>query len=272
MKTFKVDKPSKLSKFLSEKYGAELSYSTFCKLLRNKDIKIDGKRTNKDEKLSLGQEVTVYYDGNKEPITPVFESDGVFVFYKPPTLTSEDFALRVNAVYDGLELCHRLDRNTAGLLVFAKQEVSSEVLKAFKERTVDKYYLCEVYGKPKKASDRLVSYLVKDEKLSLVKVYDQKVKDSVEIITEYQTVEERENTSVLRVKLVTGKTHQIRAHLAHIGNFIIGDEKYGDSAVNKLFKTKRQKLIAYSIKFNFPSSSSLYNISGKEIVLNDVEI
>ena len=272
MKIFKVEKPIKLSKFLLERYGAELSYSTLQKLIRNKDIKVDGKRVNKDVALVIGQEITVYYDGEKSDIKPLFERDGVFVFYKSPTITSEDFAFKVNKSYFGLELCHRLDRNTAGLLVFANEKAYPEIIKAFKDRTVEKYYLAEVYGKMKKPSARLISYLVKDEEQATVKIYDNEVKGSVKIITEYQTVEERAETTLLKVKLITGKTHQIRAHLAHVGNFIIGDNKYGDSEINKKFKTKRQKLVAYSLKFNFEKNSPLYNINGKEIKLEKVEI
>ena len=157
-------------------------------------------------------------------------------------------------------------------MVFAKGEAYNEMLKAFKERTVEKYYLCEVYGKMKSPSNRLTAYLKKDGDNSLVKIYDNEVLGSVKIITEYQTVEEREETTVLRVKLITGKTHQIRAHLAHEGNFIIGDNKYGDSDINKKFKAKRQKLIAYNLKFNFDKTSILYNIDKKEVILNNVEI
>ncbi len=272
MKIFKVEKPIKLSKFLLESYGAELSYGALQKLIRNKDIKVDGKRINKDILLSVGQEIVVYYDGEKADITPLFESDGVFVFYKPPTLTSEDFALKVNNIYKGLELCHRLDRNTAGLLVFAKGLAYNEMLKAFKERTIEKRYLAEVYGKLNHPNATLESYLVKDGEQSTVKVYDSEVKGSVKIITEYQTLEERVETTLVEVKLITGKTHQIRAHFAHIGNFIIGDNKYGDSEINKKFKSKRQKLIAYYLKFNFDKNSILYNINGKEVKLENIEI
>ena len=272
MKIFKVENPVKLSKLLFDNYGAELSYSTYQKLLRNKDIKIDGKRTNKDLLLSVGQTVAVYYDGKGLELTPLFDSNGVLVFYKPPTITSEDFAKKVSESFLGFELCHRLDRNTAGLLVFAKGKSFEEMLKAFKERTVDKFYLAEVYGSVKNDSEILTAYLKKDEERAEVKIFDQKVDGSDKIITEYEVVERRAETTLLKVKLITGKTHQIRAHLAHIGHFIVGDQKYGDSEINKKLKVKRQKLIAFELIFNFDKNSPLYNIDKKKVTLKNVEI
>ncbi len=269
MKNFKVIKTEKLSKFLLNSYGADLSYSTLMKLFRQKDIKVNGKRINKDLTVNIGDIVEVYYDGANAPLSPVFESNGVFVFNKPPTVTSEDFETLVNKSYNGLKLCHRLDRNTAGLLVFASCEKTyEEMLLAFKNRTVDKYYLAKVYGKLAVKKSSLIAYLVKNEQSSTVKIYDQNVEGSVKIITEYEVFEEGKDYSLLSVKLITGKTHQIRAHLAHIGHFIIGDGKYGDNIINKKFKAKRQNLTAYKIKFNFEKDSFLHALDGMEITLN----
>lgn len=269
MKVFKVEENSiKLSKFLSEKYGATLPYSTLQKLFRAKDVKVDGKRVSGDLTIVKGQEVIVYFDGVKKDITPVFQESGVLIFYKPRTITSEDFEKQVNQTYSEYKLCHRLDRNTAGLLVFAKAESYDEMLKAFKSRTIEKFYLCEVYGRLGKVSDTLTSYLVKNSEDSLVKVYDNKVEGSVKIITKYVVLEERENSTLVKVELVTGKTHQIRAHFAHIGHFVIGDGKYGNNAVNKEFKAKRQRLTAYSLKFNFNKDSVLYSLDGKTVTLD----
>ena len=266
MKTFIADKTEKLSKFLKEKYGADMPYSTFMKLLRNKDIKINGARVNKDVGLTVGDEIAVYFDGDNLDFLPVFEKLGVVVFNKPPVLTSEEFEEKLNKKYPFIKLCHRLDRNTSGLLVFASNETSyEEMLKAFKDRTVDKFYKAEVYGKLQNKQATLVSYLKKDEKEGLVKIFNDKVQGSVKIITEYKVIEEYEKTSLLHVKLVTGKTHQIRAHLAHIGHFIVGDGKYGDSKINKELKAKRQKLTAYKIKFNFDKKSPLYELNETEI-------
>ena len=265
MKSFIVEKQIKLNKFLLDSYNGELSYSVFQKLLRNKDIKVNGKRVNKDLTLISGDTVEVYYDGNKAVITPVFEREGVFVFNKPPTLTSEDFELEINKNYKGLKLCHRLDRNTSGLLVLASGKALDEMLLAFKQRTVDKFYKAEVYGKLKDKKATLTAYLVKNEETSTVKIFNEKVNGSVKIVTEYEVIKEYEETSLLSVKLITGKTHQIRAHMAHIGHFIIGDGKYGDNEINKKFKAKRQNLTAYKLKFNFEKESCLSSLNGIEI-------
>ena len=95
------------------------------------------------------------------------------------------------------------------------------------------------------------------------------MKGSVKIITEYEVIKEKEETSILSVKLITGKTHQIRAHLAHIGHFIVGDGKYGDNKINKMLKQKRQNLTAYKTIFHFDKSSPLSELDGVEITLNN---
>lgn len=270
MKVFKVEENSiKLSKFLSDKYGASMPYSTMQKLFRAKDIKVDGKRVSKDLTVQKGQEICVYFDGVKNEITPLFNKCGILVFFKPRTITSEDFEVEINKTYQGYKLCHRLDRNTAGLLVFGIEKSLEEMLSAFKKRTIQKFYLAEVYGALEKDSDTLTSYLVKNAENSLVKIYDKKVEGSVKIVTKYEVVEKRKNSTVIRVELITGKTHQIRAHFAHIGHFVIGDGKYGSNEINKLFKAKRQRLTAYSLTFNFEKDSPLYSINGETITLDN---
>ncbi len=269
MKVFKVEENSiKLSKFLSGKYGATLPYSTMQKLLRAKDIKVDGKRVNKDLTLVKNQEVVVYFDGTQTLNEPIFDESGVLVFNKSRGITSEEFESEIQSKYLGYKLCHRLDRNTAGLLVFGKDGSLEEMLKAFKERTVQKFYLAEVHGVLEKDGDTLTSYLVKDAENSLVKIYDKKVDNSVKIITKYEVLERRKNSTLIKVELITGKTHQIRAHFAHIGHFVIGDGKYGDNKINKLFKAKRQRLTAYSLTFNFEKDSPLYSLNNKTITLD----
>ena len=268
MRDFKCLKNQKLSKLILSEYGADITYSTVMKLIRNKDVKVNSKRVSKDVTVEIGDNVEVYYNGEEKAYAPVFNECGVLVFNKPPTITSEDFEALLKKTFGDIKLCHRLDRNTSGLLVFASDNKAyEELLSAFKRRTIDKFYLAEVYGKLAVKKARLTAYLYKDEKNSQVKIYDNLVKGSQKIITEYEVVEERENTSLLSVKLITGKTHQIRAHLAHVGHFIVGDGKYGDVKINKALNIKRQKLTAYKLKFNFEKDSYLYPLNGVEVIL-----
>ena len=145
MKTFKVEKSQKLSSFLLENYNGELTYNSLMKVLRNKDIKINNKRTNKDVFLNAGDEIIVYYDGkpNIEELSVVFECSDLIVINKKQGITCEDLLTRVKLKYPNSRPVHRLDRNTCGLVIFALNEDSeSELLKVFKNGSIDKYYLC----------------------------------------------------------------------------------------------------------------------------------
>lgn len=265
MKKFMVKTTTKLSKFLKEKYSAEMPYSTYQKLLRNKDIKINGKRVNSDVTLNVNDLVEVYFDGTTKPLSVIYSDDNLLVLDKPSGITSEDYENLVKKTYPTATLCHRLDRNTSGLIILSlNKDAEEELLKAFKLRTIKKHYLTEVYGFFKENSGRLEDYLVKDENLSEVKVYNRKVDGGVKIITDYKVLETLEETSILEVDLITGKTHQIRAHFAFHGHFVIGDGKYGDNMINKRLKAKYQRLTAYKVVFGFDG--------GKLNYLNDKEI
>lgn len=124
--------------------------------------------------------------------------------------------------------CHRLDRNTTGLIIFAKNQLSLKILlEKFKNHEITKLYKCKVYGTFNKKQAILKSYLFKDSKKSIVYISDKSEKGFKEIITEYKVLEQNneKNYSILEITLHTGKTHQIRAHLAHIGHPIIGDRQ-----------------------------------------------
>jgi len=168
--------------------------------------------------------------------------------------------------------CHRLDRNTSGLIIIAKNKNSeSIILEKIKNHEIKKYYLATVYGIPKIKSQTLNSYLFKDRKKKQVYISDYKKTGYVNIITKYKVVEESKsnNTSILEVELITGKTHQIRAHLAHIGFPIIGDNKYGNYKINKAFKKDSQMLISYKLIFDFTTpSNELDYLTGKTFTIS----
>lgn len=268
MKKFTVQSTIKLSKFLKKEYGAEMPYSAYQKLLRNKDIKINGKRVNCDAMLNPNDVLEVYFDGTNKPLLVVYADENLLVLDKPSGITSEDYEFLVKKTYRSAKLCHRLDRNTSGLIIFSlNSEAEEELLKAFKNRTVNKYYLTEVYGLFDSNFGRFEDYLVKDENLSKVKIFSRQFDGGVKIITEYKVVETLENSSIIEVNLITGKTHQIRAHFAFYGHFVIGDGKYGDNMINKRFKAKYQRLTAYRLIFEFDEGKLNY-LNGKEIKLN----
>ena len=212
-------------------------------------------------------------------ITIVYEDNNIIVVNKPAGIevTGDNSLASVLTKQYGYIImpCHRLDRNTSGLTVFAKNRQALDILfDKFKNHEIEKHYICRVYGIPKEKHEILKAYLFKDNKKSVVYISDVPKKGYQNIVTEYSVLSasKSNNTSILEIILHTGRTHQIRAHLAHIGYPIIGDGKYGINEVNKKFKSKTQNLCSYIIKFKFNSNSGILNyLNGTEIKLSDEE-
>ena len=276
MRTLIVDNKfnnKKLDMFLLKNFDG-LSLNTFHKALRKKDILVNGIRVKDNIFLNAGDNVNIYITDNylfkQINLNIVYEDENILIVNKPSgvevvsnnhgetTLTS----LLQEKIGSNIMPCHRLDRNTKGLVLFAKNEVSLNILLSkFKTHEIEKYYKCTVIGIPKKIQDTLNAYLFKDSKKSLVYIYDEPRKGATKIITSYKVLEKNKdnNTSILEITLHTGKTHQIRAHLAHIGHPILGDGKYGKNDINKKFGKTIQDLCAYKLKFNFNTNSGILN-------------
>ena len=273
----------KLSKTIIESLN-NVSYNTFCKLLRKKDIKVNNSRVNKDVILHENDIIEIYLPTDLENIKmkfdTIYEDENILVIDKPSNIEVEGENSITEIIHNKFEKCefkpmpcHRLDRNTRGLLIFAKNEESLKILlEKFKKHEIEKHYLALVYGHPIKKSERLEAYLFKDNKKAQVYISDSFKKGYQKIITTYTVLEKRrDNTSLLDVEIETGKTHQIRAHLAHRGYQIIGDGKYGKNEINKKFNKKYQMLYSYKLKFNFKSESGILEyLKGKEIKISPI--
>lgn len=273
MKTFYSKKGDRLSKEILLESGGELTYFTVMKLLRKRQIKVNGKRTAQDIKTCAGDEIVVYYDTKERAIRVLFEDKDVLAVYKPKGITSEDFFTLVSKTYPTACFVHRLDRNTDGVMLFALNDVAyGELLEGFKNRTFKKTYEARVVGAfaSSETKKTLVAYLKKDAEKSLVTVKAKPERGYDKIITEYEVIESDGRTSLLKIDLITGKTHQIRAHLAFIGHPVLGDGKYGDFDANRQYGLKRQLLTAVEITLFFAPTSPLRSLDGKTITV-DVE-
>ena len=275
----------KLNKFLLDNIPG-LTFGMFSNLLRKKDIKINGKRINKDILVYTGDEVIVYITDDflesKSSINLdiVYEDENILVINKPSNLEvtgTNSLTDLVHKKYTNSDFkpmpCHRIDRNTTGLVLFAKNELSLDILlNKFKNHEIEKHYLAMVYGIPSVNYKRDIAYLFKDNKKSLVYISNSPKKRYVKIITSFTVLEKRkDNTSILDVQIETGKTHQIRAHLAYLGFPIIGDGKYGKNEINKKFGKKTQMLCNYFLKFNFNTDSNLLNYLNNKIISLDTK-
>ena len=261
---FVVSSNISLQKFL---LGKGFSFASIKKMLKGKDIKVNGARTSKDIMLCSGDSVECYYvEGTVSPkkvdVEIVYQDDNILVVCKPKGIeTCGENGLEGVL---GVIAVHRLDRNTAGLEIFAKNQKAKEELElVFKQKLVSKRYICEVIGDSNFDGRTYEAYLFKDAKKSQVIVSGEKKTGYTLIQTKFLTVRHGVKSSMVECQLITGKTHQIRAHLAYLGHAIVGDGKYGKNEINKAFKEKTQKLFCKELSFKEFDFESLKGISGK---------
>ncbi len=279
----KKETEKKLNNIILKQYP-DLSINTLNKALRKKDIRVNNTKVSENIVVYENDVIDIYISDNlftkhlniNISDIIVFEDNNIIILNKPCGICVQSDTKNENSLEQLLtkysnnsfipQACHRLDRNTTGLVVFAKNNsAKNELLYCFKHRLIDKYYLTKVYGILKQKKKLLHDYLFKDSKKNIVIISNEKKKGYEEIKTKYVVKSEntKENYSILEVELLTGKTHQIRAHLAYINHPIVGDGKYGMNDINKKYNAKTQQLCAYKIKFNTSSLDLLQYLDGK---------
>lgn len=243
------------------------------KLFRLKDIKVNGIRQKEDIVVNNNDIIEIYCSDNillgiPTHIDYYYEDDNILVAYKPKGIechnpnsnSTFEFAVKQNKNNDNIQVCHRLDTNTEGLVIFSKNDIShDEILRGFKNNCIHKNYITFVYGKLPKKHDVLEGYIVKNKQDGYSKILDKNISGASKVVTEYSIIEyiSRLNVSILDIKLHTGKTHQIRAHMKYLNTPVIGDSKYSTNEINKKFGYKSQLLYAYKYTFDFDKASSL---------------
>ncbi len=309
MKTVTVgknDAGQRLDKFLTKSYP-NLPQSMLYKSIRKKDIKCNGKRCEISTRLNEGDVLTMYlkdeffetkpkeYDFLKVPKTLniLYEDENIMILDKKPGLIvhpdehyeRDSLIARIQhylyskGTYNPEEensfapaLINRIDRNTGGIVMAAKNAETLRIMnQKVKARELTKLYLCVVCGKMEQKSATLEAYLSKNEKQNRVYISDRPSKDAKSISTRYRVIEEKNSFSLLEVELLTGRTHQIRAHLASIDHPLAGDGKYGKNAVNKRTGFPYQALYSYKLKFKFTTDAGILEyLNGKEFEVKNV--
>ena len=295
------DAGQRVDKFLL-KAVKRLPQSLMYKYIRLKRIKLNGKRCDIKTRLNEGDVLSLYindefFEENKETdfllanasIDIAYEDENILVADKKPGLVvhedndhiADTLINRIkNYLYKKGEydpndensfapsLCNRIDRNTQGLVVCAKNAQSLRILnEKIKNRELNKKYLCVCIGKFSKKSDTISAYHIKDEKNNTVKILPSPAYGAKKIVTGYNVLKEKDGLSLVEIALITGRTHQIRAHMAYIGHPLLGDGKYGKNILNKKYHLKTQALCAYKLKFDFSTDSGILGyLNGKEII------
>lgn len=279
------------------------------KYIRIKRIKVNGKGSKRDLRLSEGDVLSLYindefFDKPAEQnsylkvgtprLTVVYEDDNILLADKKPgVLCHSAGAWDYNTLIASIQaylyhkgqwrpreenafapaLCNRIDRNTGGIVIAAKNAEALRILnEKIKDREIEKYYLCAVMGKPRPASGRLENYIFKDAVKNQVYIKTAPEPGARTAVTEYRVLESKNGLSLVECRLLTGRTHQIRAQMAHAGWPLLGDGKYGRERENREFGEKGQALYSYKLRFEFPTDAGILNyLRGREFTVDNID-
>ena len=297
------DAGQRLDKYLTKAVRL-LPQSLLYKYLRLKRIKVNGKKSEIRYRLQEGDVVELYINdeffsekapdflGAPPEVRTVYEDGNILLADKPQGLIvhedqGETVDTLINRVkhylyrkgeYDpGKEtsfapaLCNRIDRNTGGIVIVAKNAEALRILnEAIRNREIEKFYLCLVKGTPEPRSAILTHYHRKDEAENKAVIYDHPRPDTKTMITKYTVLQSNGRYSLVEVELKTGRTHQIRAHMAYIGHPLVGDGKYASNAAEKKKGFDCQALYSYKLRFAFREEHALSYLNGRTFQVPDV--
>lgn len=297
----KGDAGQRLDRFIAKTFD-RLPRSLMYKEIRKKNIKINKKRCTVEQILNENDVLELYLNDDalhikekhldfmraSDELDIVYEDENIIIINKRVGVLchpdGKDYIDNIVArlkkyLYKKGEwsyesssftpsLANRIDRNTGGLVIGAKNSTALKILgEKIKSREIDKFYLTVVHGKMPKDEDTLTAYLTKDERKNMVEVTDKPTDSSKKIVTKYRVLDYYPDASLLEIELLTGRTHQIRAHLAHIGHPLYSDGKYGTDKGRY-----RQALYSYKLKFSFSDENVLSYLNGREFEAKDIKI
>lgn len=286
-----------------------LPESLLQKYIRIKRIKLNGKGAKRDSRLACGDVIQLYINDEffEKPreensylkvgtpkLSIVYEDENILLADKKPGVLCHSAGVwDYNTLIANIQaylaqkgewrpreensfapaLCNRIDRNTGGIVIAAKNAESLRILNdKIKEREIEKFYLCAVNGRPMPPTGRLENFLFKDAGKNQVYVRTKSEPGAKTAITEYRLLCSKGKLSLVECRLLTGRTHQIRAQMAHAGWPLLGDGKYGSERFNKDFGEKGQALYSYKLRFDFPTDAGILNyLRGREFQVGKVD-